>query len=81
MEIPMIPKSKRRTLTIDNTTYEYCVTGYVSIYIKNLSTNETIKWHDEWKHKWKQSVTPKDIEELIRTKSLGGKEAIFDPST
>jgi hypothetical protein len=68
----MIPKNKRRVITVSGTRYEYCVVGCVDIYIKNLTTNETLSWGDDWKQKWKQSITPKDIRTLIESKELFG---------
>lgn len=61
----MIPKSKRRTIIVNGTTYEYCIRGYVRIFIKNLTTKKEFKWSDEWKPKWGQSLTPKDVRQLI----------------
>lgn len=61
----MIPKSKRRTIVVGGDEYEYCVTGCVDIYIKNLRTGKQIRWGEDWKSKWKQQVTPEFIRELI----------------
>lgn len=71
----MIPKSKRKTIDVNGTKYEYCVTGYVAVFIKNLTTMEEIHWHQEVKPKWKTPVTPRDIRELIVIGSLWGTAA------
>jgi uncharacterized protein YutD len=71
----MIPKSKRKLITVKGEQYEYCVTGCVNIYIKNLRTGEQIKWWDEWKLKWKTPVTPDNIRELIEKREWGGIKA------
>jgi len=67
-----IPKKKRRTIIVDETKWEYCISNFVSIYLKNLSTNEQYTWHVGIKPKWGYQFTPKDIESLIREKSLNG---------
>lgn len=61
----MIPKKIRRTITVNGEPYEYCVTGCVSVYIKSLETGKEIKWWDDWKPKWKQSVKPENIKKII----------------
>ena len=68
----MIPKRKRRVLVIDDTTYEYCIIGHVSVFIHNQKTNERISWHQEWKPKWKQSIKPSDVRTIIETGELNG---------
>lgn len=73
----MIPKSKRRTITVGGDEYEYCVTGSVTVYIKNLRTGDELTWWDEWKPKWKQQVTPKDVQTIIETHGWNGKPAIM----
>lgn len=71
----MIPKRKRRLIVVNNTLYEYAIIGHISVVIHNLSTNELIKWHTEWKPKWKQALTPKAIREIIETGSYSGIKA------
>jgi len=67
-----IPRNKRRTIVVHGITYEYAVTSFVSVFIKNLSTREEYSWYQEWKEKWGQSLKPSDIEELIVKKELNG---------
>jgi hypothetical protein len=71
----MIPKNKRRTIKVNGEEYEYCITGCVNVYIRNLRTKGFIHWYQEWKSKWKQSVKPSDIRELIIMGSLFGTKA------
>ena len=71
----MIPKSKRRVIMVNGDEYEYCVTGCVSIYIRNLRTGNEIIWGDDWKPKWKQNVTPKDIRTIIEKREWAGVKA------
>lgn len=73
----MIPKNIRRTITVNNILYEYCVTGCVCVFIRNMITNEKINWYQEWKDKWQQSITPKDIRTLIETKSLHDQKVVI----
>jgi len=61
----MIPKSKRRVIVVNGTTYEYCICRCVEVYIKNLTTKKEFTWWEEWKPKWKQALTPKNIRQLI----------------
>lgn len=68
----MIPKKLRRTIVVNDATYEYCVTGSVNVYIKNLKTNETIEW---WMDEYHQQVKPSDIRELILMKEVFGIKA------
>jgi len=72
----MIPKSKRRTITVDGVEYEYCIQGRHSkdIYIKNLKTNEQVKWYVD-DHMEYTPITPKDIRELILNRKLFGVDA------
>lgn len=74
----MIPASLRRTIIVDGTEYEYCITGCVAVYIKNLKTKKEIKWFDDWKVKWKQSIKPRDIATIIKTGELCGKKCEGD---
>ena len=69
----MIPKSKRRKITVGGDEYEYCVTGMVEVFIRNLRTDEKILWGQD---EWHQHITPKDIRTLIETKNLHGIAAI-----
>ena len=52
----MIPKSKRRKIIINGVEYEYCISGFVSIYIKNLATKQQTSWYLELKPKWGGSI-------------------------
>ena len=66
----MIAKKLRKTITVDGVEYEYCVTGCVNVFIRQLtSPHKTFKWWEEWKPKWKQAITPKNIESIIKTGS------------
>ena len=71
----MIPKNKRRTIIVNGQEWEYCISGFVSVFIKNQATKQIIEWWQDWKEKWKQAITPKDIRELIETKKLYGDDA------
>ena len=51
------------------------MTGYVSVFIHNLTTNEKMSWYLEVKPKWKTPIKPSDIRELIETKKLWGIDA------
>ena len=64
----MIPKSIRRTITVGNDEWEYCVTGRWSkkVFLHNLKTNEKINWHIEGGY----MIEPKEIRTLIETKKL-----------
>ena len=59
----MIPKNKRRTIVVNDSEYEYAITGRysASIFIKNLTTNQTCtKYYD-----YECSITPSDIRQII----------------
>lgn len=75
----MIPKKKRRLITVDGAKYEYCITS--SVFIRKIGTNETITWHDgdarRGTHE-SNAITPKDIAELIRMKFLYGRPAMIN---
>lgn len=71
----MIPKRIRRTIIVDGQEYEYCVTGFIDIFIKNLKTKKEMRWYNDWKPKWKQSVKPSDIKNLILTGEMYGIKA------
>ena len=73
----MIPKNKRRTIMVDGIEYEYCVTGCVTIFIRNTLSKESWDWHQEWKEKWKSPVTPEFVKELILAHN-SGKEPVWD---
>ena len=60
-----IPKNKRRTIVVNGTRYEYCITGFVTVYIKNLDTGNEFSWWEDWKRKWSWQIGPKDIRKLI----------------
>jgi hypothetical protein len=61
----MIPKKKRRTITVKGVKYEYAVTGYVSIFIKNLTTGTTARRNFDVKPKWQTQITPSQIRKII----------------
>lgn len=63
--INMLPKKGRRQITVNNVLYYYTISGSVSVVIQNSITNEIIKWHAEWKPKWKMSLTPANIKMII----------------
>lgn len=67
-----IPKDKRRKIMVDGTRYEYCVTGFISIFLRNLHTDERFTWHMEVEPKWRTAITPVDIRTLIQTWELVG---------
>jgi hypothetical protein len=67
-----IPRNKRRTIIVNGIKWEYCISNFVSIYLKNLLTKEQYSWYLEVKPKWGTQFTPKDVEELITEKSLDG---------
>lgn len=62
----MLPKKGRREITVDNILYHYTISGHVSVVIRNSVTGKIIRWYEEWKPKWKQRLTPSDIEKIIR---------------
>lgn len=62
----MLPKKGRREITVDGTLYHYKVSGHVSVVIRNSETGEIIKWHEEWKPKWRQQLKPSDIKNIIQ---------------
>jgi len=66
-----IPKNKRRIITVGDR-YEYCVKGFISIFIRNIRTDKRYTWHMEVKPKWRVSITPIEIRNLIETGELVG---------
>ena len=69
-----VPKNKRKTITVDGTKWEYCVTSFLTAYLKNLSTNESYRWHMEVKPKWGYQFLPSDAENLIRSGKINDIE-------
>jgi len=67
-----IPRNKRRTIIVNGIKWEYCISNFVSIHLKNLLTKEQYSWYFEVKPKWGTQLTPKDVEELITKKNLAG---------
>ena len=67
-----IPKNKRRTIHVNNTEYEYCITGYASLYVKNTKTNKEYKKIYRWNFKdpKNESITPSEIKQLIIKRNL-----------
>lgn len=70
----MIPKKLRRTIVVNGTQYEYCVTGpyCADVFIRNPKTKEQIDWYVEGEG---IKITPKDIRTIIETKQLGTVKA------
>jgi hypothetical protein len=66
----MIPKNKRRTITVNGVKYEYAVTGYVSIFIKNLSTGATTQRYFDVKPKWQTQIKPSQIRKIIEESKI-----------
>jgi hypothetical protein len=60
-----IPKNKCRLIIVNNVLYEYCVTGFINIFIKNTVTKKTCKKVFDVKPKWKKQIHPSDIKSLI----------------
>ena len=65
----MIPKNKRRTITVNNQKYEWCCNSNMEVFIKNIETKKQIKWHLENYDKEDSSqpkpVNPSFIKKLI----------------
>ena len=61
----MIPKKKRRTITVNGTKYEYCLSGYVNLFIVNLKTGEKATDFQDVEPDWKVQIKPKDIRNWI----------------
>lgn len=66
----MIPKNKRRTITVNDVKYEYAITGYVSIFIKNLLTGATTQRYFDVKPKWRTQITPSQICKFIEESKI-----------
>jgi hypothetical protein len=41
----MIPKNKRRTITVNNQKYEWACNKHIAVFIKNLKTGKALNWH------------------------------------
>jgi len=61
----MLPKKGRREIMVNGVLYHYAISGCVSVVIRNSVTGKIIKWHKEWKEKWKMQLKPSDIEKII----------------
>lgn len=61
----MIPKKKRRTIMVNGTVYEYCLSGFVNFYIKNLTTGKRATDFQDVEPKWKVQITPKNVRDWI----------------
>lgn len=66
----MLPKRGRREIVIDGILYHYIISGCVTLIYRNSLTGEIGKWWREWKPKWKMSLTPSDVEKIIREGDL-----------
>ncbi len=75
----MLPKKGRRKIVVNDTLYHYIISGCISVVIRNSETGDIIKWWDDWKPKWKQSLTPKVIRKIIiqMSSSNNKKRRIF----
>jgi len=62
----MLPRKGRRKIIVGGVLYYYVISDYVCVIIHNSTNGEIIKWHEEWKPKWKMQLKPKDIEKIIR---------------
>lgn len=64
-----IPKKKRRILTHKDVRYEWCITGNVTFYVKNLDTG---KEHTETREGSKTVMQhgPIDIKDIIVKNNL-----------
>lgn len=67
-----IPKRKRREIVVEGTRYEYAVSGFMTIYVKNLATGEQYQWYKDCKPKWKLECKPSDVRTLILEGKLDG---------
>ena len=65
----MIPKKIRRTIIVNGQEWEYCITGSIMVFAKNIKTKEVITWYDE---QYDFGITPSDIKTLIEKKELFG---------
>jgi len=63
----MLPSKGRRNIIIDGVTWNYIIRGYVEVICHNPETGKIIKWYKEVKAKWRIQITPKLVEEIIRT--------------
>ncbi len=64
----MLPSKGRKKIVIDGVTWHYLVQGYVEVICNNPDTGEIIKWYEDVKPKWQIQITPKLVEQIIRTK-------------
>jgi len=63
----MMPKKKRREITVNGVLYHYKISGCINVVIQNTETDEILKWQKEWKPKWNLSLTPQNIKNFILT--------------
>ena len=61
-----------RSVIVDGVEWEYCVRGFIGIYLKNLITNEAYRWWQDVKPKWGYSFKPSDVANLIRSGEANG---------
>jgi methionyl-tRNA synthetase len=73
----MFPRKGRRNIVIDGVTWHYLVRGYVTVIAQNTETQEIVEWSKDVKPKWQIEITPKLVEEIIRTK---GKPVGWEPT-
>lgn len=63
----MLPSKGRKKIVIDGVTWHYTIKGYVNIICRNDETGEIVEWYHEVKPKWQTQITPKLVEEIIKT--------------
>lgn len=74
----MLPSKGRRNIVIDGVTWHYIVQGSVEVIANNPETGEIIKWYRDLKPKWQTQITPKLVENIIRTKG-NPEEWVYNP--
>jgi len=62
----MFPKKNRRQVVVNGTTFYYKNIGCIISTIMNEKTGELIKYQPEWKAETESTMTPKDVEKIIR---------------
>lgn len=63
----MLPSKGRRNIVIDGVIWNYIIQGHVEVICHNPDSGEIIKWYKDVKPKWQIQITPKLVEEIIRT--------------
>lgn len=64
----MLPSKGRRDIIIDGVLWQYTITACIHVVCHNTKTGEIIQWGVDMKRKWEYQVTPKLIEDVIRTR-------------